>query len=83
MSNEDDTAPLDAVGGSGVVGVPGEISGGIDFVELVGGLLERIDALQGLLACYRTGAQPRERIFEALDETKEIEKIAREMVGDA
>lgn len=40
-------------------------------------LLARIDALQALLACYRTGARPTEALFGRLARTEAAEHSIR------
>ena len=41
-------------------------------------LLERIDALQALLACYRLGTQPRDALLTKLDRTGQHEEAIRQ-----
>lgn len=41
-------------------------------------LLERIDALQELLICYRVGKNPSERLRDKLERTKDHEEHIRQ-----
>lgn len=41
-----------------------------EYVRDVTALLERIDALEGLLVCYRIGKNPTESLHRKLDRTK-------------
>lgn len=41
-----------------------------DYVADMRSLLERIDALEGLLVCYRIGKHPTESLFRKLERTK-------------
>jgi hypothetical protein len=45
-------------------------------------LLERIDVLQALLACYRLGVNPRESLFSKLDRTKANEDTIRASLAE-
>lgn len=47
----------------------------------VAALCARIDALQALLACYRTDSHPRESLMVRLDNTKKVEASIRERHG--
>lgn len=51
-----------------------------DYERDVRALLARIDAQQGLLACYRIGSRPSEALMKRLDKSKVEEQRIRAQI---